>query len=213
MRGATCNVHNQYKDIFQFQSTHPMRGATRANCCAMYCTTISIHAPHAGCDTAWMPLPEAYGKYFNPRTPCGVRRGKMDCVCRYVRFQSTHPMRGATHAIDVLLYMSRFQSTHPMRGATIHKPSMRYRGRFQSTHPMRGATGRCFCRKSRHQFQSTHPMRGATYPVEKYVKSCQFQSTHPMRGATAGRVKAKAAGYDFNPRTPCGVRPTASAAS
>ena len=51
MRGATADikVKDQYE---QFQSTHPMRGATR---CGSWASASSTD--------------------FNPRTPCGVRRG------------------------------------------------------------------------------------------------------------------------------------------
>ena len=34
-----------------------------------------------------------------------------------------------------------------------------------------------------------------------------FQSTHPLRGATARAALAALHNSDFNPRTPCGVRP------
>ena len=34
------------------------------------------------------------------------------------RFQSTHPLRGATAADDLFLRFAKFQSTHPLRGAT-----------------------------------------------------------------------------------------------
>ena len=80
----------------QFQSTHPMRGATgplwnvphtddnfnpRTPCGVRHfsspssCvpTNISIHAPHAGCDYILRRDTPASG-YFNPRTPCGVRQ-------------------------------------------------------------------------------------------------------------------------------------------
>ena len=58
--------------------------------------------------------------YFNPRTPCGVRRGETCEVCGApLPFQSTHPMRGATYIDRSPINPERvFQSTHPMRGAT-----------------------------------------------------------------------------------------------
>ena len=34
------------------------------------------------------------------------------------RFQSTHPVRGATFILGALWYRHEFQSTHPVRGAT-----------------------------------------------------------------------------------------------
>ena len=57
-----------------FQSTHPMRGATHRPSTIKFATPISIHAPHAGCDSA---APAGTGNLlnFNPRTPCGVRPG------------------------------------------------------------------------------------------------------------------------------------------
>ena len=77
-----------------FQSTHPLRGATTANTATKQNEGISIHAPLTGCDAAadgqevpndisiHAPLTgcdisrkrlSARRRYFNPRTPCGVR--------------------------------------------------------------------------------------------------------------------------------------------
>ena len=56
-----------------FQSTHPLRGATRQTAGTRCCSPISIHAPLAGCDPA-IALNRALRRYFNPRTPCGVRQ-------------------------------------------------------------------------------------------------------------------------------------------
>ena len=95
-----------------------MRGATRKILCELYDAAISIHAPHAGCDTL-APIQGGCSTDFNPRTPCGVRRGKGENKWTESTFQSTHPMRGATeYMASVSARYSRFQSTHPMRGAT-----------------------------------------------------------------------------------------------
>ena len=37
---------------------------------------------------------------FNPRTPCGVRRRRFPRIRKRCRFQSTHPLRGATSSPD-----------------------------------------------------------------------------------------------------------------
>ena len=95
-----CGVRlgRPYKYLYttEFQSTHPLRGAT-VSCALMRSTQwISIHAPLAGCDwnrgrscpqgrifQSTHPLRGATcctdfafktDKDFNPRTPCGVRR-------------------------------------------------------------------------------------------------------------------------------------------
>ena len=56
---------------------------------------ISIHAPLAGCDQTAESDDLGPG-YFNPRTPCGVRPAWPGRPHRWRRFQSTHPLRGAT---------------------------------------------------------------------------------------------------------------------
>ena len=56
-----------------FQSTRPMRGATRGRATA---------APDL--------------RYFNPRAPCGARPKYGTDTDYDIKFQSTRPMRGAT---------------------------------------------------------------------------------------------------------------------
>ena len=95
VRGATKSWSRPWAS-WRFQSTHPVRGATGAALLAQAEAAISIHAPRAGCDFgdchgyislilfqsthpvrgATSPgCPAApYRSYFNPRTPCGVRR-------------------------------------------------------------------------------------------------------------------------------------------
>ena len=93
---AGCDTERQQdsREKILFQSTHPVRGATipymtsltgkdisihapRAGCDRRPAhrrrqTGISIHAPRAGCDSCgfWRRF---LHRYFNPRTPCGVR--------------------------------------------------------------------------------------------------------------------------------------------
>ena len=57
--------------------------------------SISIHAPRAGCDykRQQRKFPRCD---FNPRTPCGVRPASMAAMPAPLKFQSTHPVRGAT---------------------------------------------------------------------------------------------------------------------
>ena len=50
-------------------------------------------------------------------------------------------------------------------------------------------------------------MRGATGQLHACRHGYRFQSTHPLRGATRGKPDLQRLGTDFNPRTPCGVRP------
>ena len=79
---------------------------------------ISIHAPLAGCDSPSRGL-AGWIVDFNPRTPCGVRRGVIGDIHIVKQFQSTHPLRGATVTkVTNRIVIGQFQSTHPLRGAT-----------------------------------------------------------------------------------------------
>ena len=79
---------------------------------------ISIHAPRAGSDVADVVYDEA-GTVISIHAP---RAGSdCRCLCRsslsFV-FQSTLPVRGATHKVIEILRYVVFQSTLPVRGAT-----------------------------------------------------------------------------------------------
>ena len=56
---------------------------------------ISIHAPREGCDPAQGGCCSKCAD-FNPRTPRGVRPRRGEVIDYLVKFQSTHPARGAT---------------------------------------------------------------------------------------------------------------------
>ena len=79
----------------EFQSTRPVRGATRPLCGDCKQPHVSIHAPRAGRDLrADNPLLSLHS--FNPRAPCGARLGVGGIYMFKRTFQSTRPVRGAT---------------------------------------------------------------------------------------------------------------------
>ena len=124
---------------WDFLSPRPMRGAARLGHRGRHRVCISIHAPLAGrdvfpfCDSN-IPLISIHAPlagrdsenwewgvqngYFNPRTPCGVRRPSTRFLPITSLFQSTHPLRGATITCSGPTSSPIFQSTHPLRGAT-----------------------------------------------------------------------------------------------
>ena len=118
-----------------------MRGATRGEAWGLDSCAISIHAPHAGSDKhghTWFrklydfnprsPCGERLliigyrhvTHNFNPRSPCGERHSAFLRASFTSSFQSTLPMRGATHCKTVSTRFFLFQSTLPMRGATAY---------------------------------------------------------------------------------------------
>ena len=79
---------------------------------------ISIHAPREGCDQAVVHTPHAY-----------------------VKFQSTHPVRGATSTNKSVICRTEISIHAPREGCDSFRnvpPADDFK--FQSTHPVRGAT-------------------------------------------------------------------------
>ena len=76
---------------------------------------ISIHAPLAGCDSFSAVITPAR-LYFNPRTPCGVRRRARAIGTGLLPFQSTHPLRGATIAEDIIAHSNIISIHAPLAG-------------------------------------------------------------------------------------------------
>ena len=105
----------------RFQPTRPLRGATNADLLSIYSLgIISTHAPLAGRDELAL-LAGIKIKDFNPRAPCGARRGVSST-------QHSHK-RISTHA--------------PLAGRDCRRRQRKVRGKiFQPTRPLRGATPR-----------------------------------------------------------------------
>ncbi len=214
MRGATPSSPSQ-RSLASFQSTHPMRGATsrgrisgntsrhfnprtpcgvrpaaaaahfvsrisihaphagcdsQSSATTMASSMISIHAPHAGCDFQLQKRQSSLFQYFNPRTPCGVRLKMTLSEKLRALFQSTHPMRGATAPSDASAIFAAFQSTHPMRGATQN---------ILTAYAIVGIS-----------IHAPHAGCDMLYAITHMYILTKFQSTHPMRGATTRRKKA-----------------------
>ena len=145
-------------------------------------------------------------RYFNPRTPCGVRRPSAKPSQRRSRFQSTHPLRGATALIRSGAFTEKiFQSTHPLRGATLcyrldGKPARYFNPRtpcgvrrsarstetrmddFNPRTPC-GVRPRRMCMRARcTKFQSTHPLRGATCAERSTTERMNISIHAPLAG-------------------------------
>ena len=185
MRGATCVVMTETHAV-RFQSTHPMRGATCRLSARDTLSQISIHAPHARCDQIGRFFSIAFW-YFNPRTPCEVRRQLNHYGCRLQLFQSTHPMRGATlSAIYLQIAPQHFNPRTPCEVRLTSSDLPKLPPPFQSTHPMRGAT---------------RPLAGEPQAVKISIHAPHARCD-PIPTANKGRSS-----LNFNPRTPCEVRP------
>ena len=236
----------------EFQSTLPVRGATMRTGVRITVYRISIHAPRAGSDVFDPPHltgakisihapraggdrrppspPEPPPPYFNPRPPCGGRRGarrRIPPCTRY--FNPRPPCGGRPDAAQKLLFGMSISIHAPRAGGdgwsctvdaeiyiSIHAP--RAGGDTRSTRSQRSAA----------RFQSTPPVRGATLRINPLYYILAISIHAPRAGgdifisspSSSGGISIHAprAGGDltaraptslipyFNPRPPCGGR-------
>ena len=174
------------KSISQFQSTHPVWGATGNEGSEYPLLEVSIHAPRVGCDEMPATDPKALilVSIHAPRVGCDTQTTRVSFLCR--EFQSTHPVWGATAVTDILCpFLGRFNPRTPC-GVRRDSSWCKHSGPEVSIHaPRVGCDG-------------LHNVF--------YIPTKGFQSTHPVWGATGIPLLPMLKKNCFNPRTPCGVR-------
>ena len=141
-RGATDSVGMQEQRLLvSIHAPHTgcdsiLPTATRRPCC------FNPRTPHGVRRRSAEVIRSGIG--FNPRTPHGVRRGSCR-PCPYTgRFNPRTPHGVRPILLIIIKIRIKFQSTHPTRGATSYSKHRGWRLKFQSTHPTRGATIGCF---------------------------------------------------------------------
>ena len=171
--------------IHKFQSTHPLRGATT--------------------NPANMPI---MSKDFNPRTPCGVRLVSPEYLkimidisihaplagCDQIpqrikdhiqRFQSTHPLRGATSFADYEPKDCRISIHAPLAGCDLFRTNiMKSTKNFNPRTPCGVRLGTLITIRVVLDFNPRTPCGVRQQAVLGSMLIDEFQSTHPLRGAT-----------------------------
>ena len=206
--GERQSVFDVRAGNLQFQSTLPVGGATKGGADFHLRPGISIHAPRGGSDwTAASGRP--WPPYFNPRSPWGERRLKVDDLVVINGFQSTLPVGGATcgaqsrgHRFGISIHAPRGGSdrSFPATGRLLlhfnprspwgERPGDAKPGEgihAISIHAPRGGSDlrRGECTRMPKRFQSTLPVGGATSSSHSgWKKPRIFQSTLPVGGAT-----------------------------
>ena len=185
LRGATRRSSSIPTSTRRFQSTHPLRGATAGIDVYLGLDVISIHAPLAGCDD---------GRYYDtwdsgsisihaPLAGCDQR---FICGLRQQGKISIHaPLAGCDERRDPGRDDQPISIHAPLAGCD-PPPRLRLPRPSISIHaPLAGCDpGTSPATDGGMTFQSTHPLRGATQLVDGLRLGARFQSTHPLRGAT-----------------------------
>ena len=169
----------------EFQSTHPLRGATNHQIRLKSRFFISIHAPLAGCDRPARRNRQSCA-HFNPRTPCGVRPSR----------SCSRPSTTAT-----------FQSTHPLRGATAgtgFEPIAQ--GHFNPRTPCGVRLNISMIIASAVMYFNPRTPCGVRQKIQNHKDSAKYFNPRTPCGVRQGGALFYRAALYFNPRTPCGVR-------
>ena len=168
--------------------------------------SISIHAPQAGCDQRILQKEEA-NRYFDPRTPSGVRPTSCWLRIEPCLFRSTHPKRGAT-ASKWLWGQSEKISIHaPQAGCDgVTNCAITSPFTFRSTHPKRGATEYPLHFAVIVVISIHAPQAGCdNYPfVNKIIFDISIHA--PQAGCDRDDHRRAQSVLNFDPRTPSGVR-------
>ena len=161
-----------------------MRGATHGIIRDGAARDISIHAPHAGCDSCAGRC-QRLASDFNPRTPCGVRRPTTsNPLFSYFHFNPRTPC-----GVRLAKNCSRF-----------------WAARFQSTHPLRGATAASTVPQTLQVYFNPRTPCGVRLRLIPFeVNIPNFNPRTPC-GVRRRYVNDTGIRKHFNPRTPCGVR-------
>ena len=135
LRGATRRP-KATRPTCPFQSTLPLRGATRPQTPAK--RPCLYFNPRSPCGER--PLGTAGGsdhRHFNPRSPCGERRGANIQYASQKLISIHAPLAGSDSRTTIKIIIDEsFQSTLPLRGATAASYSaLRYRAYFNPRSP------------------------------------------------------------------------------
>ena len=122
-------------------------------------------------------------------------------------FQSTAPVWGPTTRSQTVLWLPRHFNPRPPCGGRPNQTASRPAGRkFQSTAPVWGPTRQGTSGSAWSRFQSTAPVWGPTLTTASWGWSATISIHGPRVGADPRKRPACPAGWNFNPRPPCGGR-------
>ena len=170
----------------KFQSTLPVRGATRSE--------------GIQCDEE---------RHFNPRSPCGERHFVYNLLQAGSVISIHAPRAGSDPESEFLLRVDPDISIHaPRAGSDVHTGPHGLGGVHFNPRSPCGERRVLRSRRNRpaEDFNPRSPCGERLKSPSVSVKKSAFQSTLPVRGATGVGETARPQPQHFNPRSPCGER-------
>ena len=173
MRGATSAERYGGLAICPFQSTLPVRGATRFPVSLDTWPIFQSTLPVRGATT--IRLPKARNGEISIHAPREGSDRCPSCQEKRIRISIHAPREGSdtSKLTDKAMYLA-FQSTLPVRGATYILPRATMQVKFQSTLPVRGATQRDSSNSARSAISIHAPREGSDFLQRKMKAWCIY---------------------------------------
>ena len=210
------------KRLFHFP--HPARGATARYLQGLEQADFNSHTPLGA--TAEISRLWAHGFTFQLAHPRGARLAAHPKPLIHLNFNSPHPMRNATRVGQNRIARCVFQLTQPVRYATYLLCHLILIVSFQLPNP--SGVRPISDEGTLYSVSTPVPRDGATTYLYRYTlptrhfNSCISYEVRPatgaggntprvlhMQSATSSHQSCPGSPFDFNSRSPCGVRHTA----
>ena len=193
--------------VWEFQSTLPLREATRYARYNPYRCDFNPHSP-CGERRGWRCRPREGGCNFNPHSPCGerpdphLRAFLVDVISihtplagsddpanpkaiRNWKFQSTLPLRGATMGGSEGQTGSPISIHTPLAGSDLRRTDVEQHRKISIHTPLAGSdSASTTCWTTNTYFNPHSPCGERPPPNTRQAECYEFQSTLPLRGAT-----------------------------
>ena len=115
LAGSDAALRKCWRSLI-FQSTLPLRGATRPDNWTIWPT--GYFNPHSPCgERRGHARHQRHPRHFNPHSPCGERQEDLENFRQLLEFQSTLPLRGATGHCHTLLSGHAISIHTPLAGS------------------------------------------------------------------------------------------------
>ena len=168
---------------------------------------VSIHAPRAGRDVATTSFIHSLSKFQSTRPVRGATLPKSYSFLRCVCFNPRAPCGARRRISSMRGRASLFQSTRPVRGATPQSAGCQCTSLFQSTRPVRGATEAARIRQQQEAVSIHAPRAGRDSDWRAAQSLCESFNPRAPCGARPSHPWSWTRDRRFNPRAPCGARP------
>ena len=203
--------HTFAKTFLLFQSTLPLRGATRSTRCNIstywvFQSTLPLRGATKQKGEDLLDISN-----FNPRSPCGERRNAIQQRIYLIKISIHAPLAGSDILVHFLFPDSRISIHAPLAGSDgTFEADPTYSMDFNPRSPCGERPNSDEDEGRNGIFQSTLPLRGATTGTGYIPADVPISIHAPLAGSDHGVQGFKPCKTNFNPRSPCGERPSAS---